>query len=235
MTQINQQRKYHSFRDAIKLLVGILTALAVKNAVSQLAEGGGTVNVRPLTEVPISVWLTFFTSITFTLRFFFGNIEYLNSDPDDDTIELLLDTSVVLVQSMLLALITNYINRPDLFFFYVICLLLVECAWYLIFSIQAHIRKKTKLESPIGYGLASSIVTIILLISIGYTYPASLDKLTFVDIKNSIHLNLPTISIIIFANLCFDIWINGKRYLDIQGNVIPIITPRDSQNESENS
>jgi hypothetical protein len=189
---------------------------------------------RSLTEVPIAVWLTFFASTTFTLRFFFGNIEYLNSDPDDDTIELLLDSSVILVQSMWLALATNYINTPDMFFFYIIGLLLFDCAWYLMFSIQAHIRGNTKLQSSIGYGLASSVVTIFLFVIFGYTYPPSIDGLTVLDIRHAIQLNVSSITAIVFANLCFDIWLNGKRYLDIQGTVIPVISKTDNNDGSRN-
>ena len=111
-------KKYYSFKDSTKLLVGILTALAIQNAITHLALGPKSTNeeVRALFNIPARAYLTFFASITLTLRFFFGNIQYLNNDTNNDAFELVIDSATILLQSMILALITNYINDAELFF-----------------------------------------------------------------------------------------------------------------------
>lgn len=203
------------------MLVSFITALAVKTSISQLTVGAGTYELaRPLTEVPLLVWLTFFTSITFILRFFFGNIEYLNADIDNDTTELLLDSSTILIQSMLLALTTYYINKPELFFKYIILLLFVDCVWFFIFQIQAQAREKQKLNRSMGLGQLCSVVTIFLLVIFGYNYSPTAKELPLYKLLTDGTLNVGWVFGIIFFNLCFDLWLNGKRYLDIQSHCV---------------
>ena len=217
MTSPNDEsRKHYSFKNATKLLVGILTALAVENALRHLAlQSGATGYVRPLHMVPAEVWLTFFVSITLTIRFFLGNIEYLNSDPGNDSIELLLDSSTILIQSMILALITNYINEVELFFLYIIGLLVFELFWFILFSIQANIREKMELQRSIAYAQVISIVTIFALFIIGFSYPVSLLDHGLSEFLQNVQLNIGAASFIMIVNLGFDLWLNGRRYLDL--------------------
>lgn len=217
MSQGHETRRYYSFRDSIKLLVGIITALAVENALAQLSLQTGNPNntTRSLHDVPGSVWLAFFSSITLTLRFFFGNIQYLNSDPDNDTIELLIDTSTILIQSMILALITNYINNDVQFFLSVIGLFIFDFVWFVLFNIQAHMRGKSKLQSSMGYGQANALTSIVLLIVFGFNYPVSLLDHGLSDFLKQVDLNEGRTLAMMILNLGLDLWINGRRYLDI--------------------
>ena len=212
--------KYYSFRDSIKLLVGFLTALALQNALAQLATDPRTGAFRPLGDIPVGSWLTFFASITLVLRFFFGNIQYLNSDPDDDVFELVLDSSTILVQSLILTFITFYINNEQLFFIYVIGLFFFEFLWFILYSVQAHIREKASLHRAMGLSQVNSLLAVMLLILFGLNYPVSLLDHGLSIFLQKITLNEGYTFLIIVVNLGGDLWLNGKRYLDIANGTV---------------
>ena len=170
---------------------------------------------RPLAEISAGTWLTFFVSITLILRFFFGNIQYLNSDPDDDVMELVLDSSTILIQSLILTFITFYIDDEQLFFIYVIGLFFFEFLWFTLYSVQAHIREKASLHREMGLSQVNSLLAILLLILFALHYPISLLNNGLSIFLQSITLNEGAAFLIILINLCGDLWLNGKRYLDI--------------------
>lgn len=211
------KKKYYSFYDSVKLLVGILTALAIENALTSLAINQDSIREtsRSLFEVPVSIWLTFFTSIQFTLRFFFGNIQYLNSDTDNDVVELLIDSTTILFQSMWLAFVTNYINNEVLFFLNILVLFFSEFAWFVIFNIQANARNKPKLQTRLGLGQVNLILTTFALLLFGFNYSDAVVSNGVLDFFQKLRINEVWVFIIVAINLVVDLRLHGRRYLDI--------------------
>ena len=89
-------------------------------------------------------------------------------------------------------------------------LFLLECAWFAIFSIQSQIRRKAKLESTMGYAQVNAIMTIVLLVGFGFSYPVSLLDHGLSDFLRLVQLNEARTTLIVLFNLGFDLLLNGN-------------------------
>jgi hypothetical protein len=121
------------FREAVKLIYGYLTVLAITNSVREFALAA---SAEPALKVPftssVEVWFTFTFSVLLILRFFFGNIAHFNSDKDNDPLEIVFDSAIILLQAILLGYATFLITDYGRFFCLVVIILLTDVIWYSI-------------------------------------------------------------------------------------------------------
>ena len=203
------------FREAVKLIYGYLTVLAITNSVREFALIGMAEpkHAIPFTTSP-EAWLSFVFSVFLILRFFFGNIAHFNSDQDNDPFEIVFDSMIILLQAILLGYATFFIGDMSKLFSIVLIILISDLAWYCISLIAIMLRKKSSdIDRRVGM---SQIITVI---TVGTFYALNFQEIgwSFLRIFTDFGANfISTIVSFGIVNTTLDLYNNGKRYVNFR-------------------
>lgn len=203
------------FREAVKLIYGYLTVLAITNSVREFAIIGMTEPDHPLpfTTSP-ETWVAFVFSILLILRFFFGNIAHFNSDQDNDPFEIIFDSIIILLQAILLGYATFFIGDISKFFSIVIIILLSDLVWYGVSVLALKIRSKpSDIDRRVGLSQIVTIVTLLVYYTLNFEAVGWSPHLLITDFGPSF------VSVIVsfgLVNTLLDLANNGRRYVNFR-------------------
>lgn len=203
------------FREAVKLIYGYLTVLAITNSVREFAIIGMAEPAHhlPFTTSP-ETWVAFVFSVILILRFFFGNVAHFNSDEDNDPFEIIFDSVIILLQAILLGYATFFIGDISKFFSVVLIILLSDLAWYVVSIVALKIRNKpSDIDRRVGLSQIVTIVTLLVYYVLNFEIIGWSAHLLITDFGPSF------ISIIVsfgLVNTLLDLYNNGKRYVNFR-------------------
>lgn len=204
-----------AFREAVKLIYGYLTVLAITNSVRIFAEQfTPSETVAPPFPDQASLWVTFSFSVLLILRFFFGNIAHFNSDEDSDVFEIVFDSIVILLQAIMIGYATFFLTDLSQYFVIVNLVFLVDLIWFAITSVVATVRRKPiDLDRRVGVSQFVSIITFSCFWFLNFSSIGWHGNLIFIQVPATIESAIVAYLVI---NTSVDLFVNGRRYINFR-------------------
>jgi hypothetical protein len=203
------------FRDAVKMIYGYLTVLAITNSVREFAifPAGIVQGGFPFTT-SVDVWFTFVFSVFLILRFFFGNIAHFNSDQDNDPFEIIFDSSIIIVQAILLGYLTFFITDLSKFLAVVVIILISDFIWYAVSIAVAWLRRKASdLDRRVGLSQVITLVTISVYWLMNHEKVGKNPIVLLTDFEPTLISALVSFGVV---NTILDLYNNGRRYVNFK-------------------
>lgn len=203
------------FREAVKLVYGYLTVLAITNSVREFALLAPTGNQGSMPFTFASdVWFTFVFSIVLILRFFFGNIAHFNSDKDDDPFEIIFDSVTIIFQAILLGYLTFFISDLSNFLPVLVMILVSDLIWYAASLMALWIRgKPSDLDRRVGLSQIVTVVTLMVYFGMNIEKVGCNPLLLFTNFGPSLASALLAFGCV---NTTLDLFYNGRRYVNFK-------------------
>lgn len=218
MAEVPQQLdQVAKFRTAVNQIYGIVMALAITNSTQIFAtQASSTPANYPPMPADFSTWVAFIFSTVLILRFFFGNIAHLNSDKDNNIVEVAFDSSVILIQAVLISYATYFITDLSKFIVIVNILFSVDLLWYGVsWAVVHYFKKEMDVDKSVHASQFLTVLTLVLFWILNF------DDLgwKFYNIFVSVAAKPESVLIAyLVVNTSLDIYLNRYRYLKFRNS-----------------
>ncbi|GEM_PF-5162717 len=221
VTQQIGELNYFDFRNRTQQIIGFISALAITNALSKIfidpyvidintqssAMHGNSILFSPsFTERAITQMAFFAVVFVLIVRFYYGNCSQIFSKRYATTKELAGDSLFSLVQHVLLAVMSIFLNYPPVILFLIMVLFATDLAWIIVRALF-NASNGDKISGADIKNQVNSLIFCAVIAILLYKYPFTY----WFDYNN--YVNFSIFFFFFIANTAYDIYLNGEKYI----------------------